>query len=229
MKGLKGVRLGLIGAVAVVLMIGAGLLVAQVSAQDETISIGSATAAPGEQVSVDLEALNMGAPGLGAWTIDTTYDPDVVSAEDCTGGEVNSVCNTDYADDTVRVTGASAMGEEGDSVLSTITFECGDAEGTSDLVLTLNVVADATVGAPADIDAAAVDGSITCEVPPEPTATTEAPPEATATTVVVAPPPTGTGGSDGGSALGWLIAVLAGAGVAGIAGFGALRLRARRS
>ena len=220
MKGIKRIRFGLVGAAAVGLVLVAGLLVsAQVSAQDgPTLSVGDGEAAPGEEATV---AVTANVPdGLGAWTLDITYDPDVVTPTDCDSGDANSVCNTEYAADQVRVTGASAQGIDEETVLGNITFECGDAEDESDLTIVINVFADATIGAPVDIsaDTEVTNGSITCAEPaPVPTATVR---------VIV---PTGTGGAtdSGSSGLGWIIAVLAGAGLAGIAGFGALRLRAR--
>jgi len=218
MKGIKGRGLGLVAAAAVA-AIGAGLLVSSVLAVSGTVGIGSASAAPGGSATVELSA-NVGSPGLGAWTVDITYDATVVSVADCTGGDANSVCNPAYTADSVRVTGASAMGEEGDTVLSEITFDCEDAEATSALTLAVSVFADATAGAPADITYTASNGSIDCAVPPTEAAPTDTPePDL---------PATGMGGDGSGGGLGWLIAVLAGTGAAAVAGFGALRLRSRR-
>ena len=217
MKGLRGRRLSLIGIAAVGVALVAGLLLsAQVSAQAPTISIGSAEAEPGDEATVDVVA-NV-PDGLGAWTIDISFDTDVVSAVDCEE-ESGSVCNPDFADGTVRVTGASASGLDEESVLASITFACED-EGESDLTMSLEVLADATIGDPQDIsgDASVEDGSITC-------AEAVVAPAATATIAPRVIAPTGSGGGDDGSSFGWLIAVLAGAGVAGMAGFAALRAR----
>lgn len=213
MKGRKTLRLGFLGAAALVAV---GVFVAsQVWAAAGTASIGSETVEPGEQGSVSLEALGVEAPGLGAWTIDIVYDPAVVTAVGCSTTQASSVCNAEFAEDTVRLTGATATGLEGDTVLGSITFECGDEEGSSPLHLSLFTFADATVGGPLDIDATTVDGVFACE---EPEAATPALPS------------TGMGdGSGSGGGLSWYIGALAAAGIAGIAGFGALRLRARRS
>lgn len=220
MSGLKGLKLGVLGLGIIAALIGGLILTAQVSAQGESVSIGDATAAPGGEATVELSALGIGDPGLGAWTIDVSYDNSVVSVSDC-AEEAGSVCNPAFDDSTVRVTGASATGHEGDTVLAGITFECGDAEGTSDLTVTINVLADATVGDPQDIAATTSDGSITCAEPePDPTATTGD---------VVGPPDVGTGfdGSSSNGSLLWLVGLLAVIGAAGIAGFGALRIRSR--
>ena len=219
MKGGKAIRVGLFAAAAAVLARGVGLLATQVSAAAHGVDVGDATAAPGDQATVDVSAHDITAPGLGAWTLDIDYDPMVVSVASC-APQQGGVCNTAFGTTTVRITGASASGLLGDTVLGSITFDC-DAEGTSALTLAVNVFADATIGDPQDIDPLDVgNGSITCE---------EAAPEATATTEVSDLGDTGTGGPDGGNGLGWLIAALALAGTATIAGFAALRLRSERS
>jgi hypothetical protein len=213
MNGVNKMRF-LLGAAATGLAIVAGFLLwAQVSAQSASIALGDGSAAPGEEASVDLTA-NV-PDGLGAWTLDISYDADVVTPTDCDGGDANSVCNTEYADGTVRVTGASAQGIDEEVILSTITFSCDD-EGDSDLSISVSVLADATIGDPQDItDYDLSDGSITCAVE-EPT---EEPTQL---------PPTGSGfGGDSGMSLAWLIAALSLAGVAGVAGLGALGLRNR--
>jgi hypothetical protein len=127
-----------------------------------TLSIGSGTAAPGAQRQVALEMLGVGEPGLGAWSIDIVYDPAVVTPVDC-DPQSGSVCNPDYGEDQVRVSGAAGVGLEGDSTLAVITFQCADAEGSSPLTINIAEIADGTPGAPADIDTTVVDGTITCQ------------------------------------------------------------------
>jgi len=221
MKGLKSMKLGLLATAAVVALVG-GLMVAQVSAQGPEVSVGDGEAAPGADAVVDVTA-NV-PDGLGAWTLDITYDPDVVTATDCEPDN-GSVCNPDYLDTgtTVRVTGASANGLDEESVLASITFACADTEGETDLTIEISVFADATVGDPQDIsgDTTVSNGSVTCAVP-QPTST-GVPPTPRIGDVGFGP----SSDSDGG--LGWVIAALAGAGVAALAGFGALRMRTRSS
>ncbi len=234
MKGLKRSRLGPVGAVAAAIALGAGLLAASpVSAQSETIAVSSATAAPGAQVSVDLSALNIGTPGLGAWTIDITYDPAVLSAVSCSPAQ-GGVCNTAYGVDTVRVSGASAMGVAGDNVLASIMFQC-EVEGSSSVTPNIDLLVDATIGDPQPLEATAQAGSISCTqaVPTATSGPTEAP-VATATPSSGLPVAgTGTGGVGGGgtpywliagltgAGLAWLLAVAAGAGLATMSGSGA--------
>jgi hypothetical protein len=216
MRERKGWRVGLLLAAAG----GAGafaLLATAVWAQaSPAVSIGSGEAAPGDQVAVELNSHDVGDPGLGAWSIDVTYDPEVVRPLQCVT-EHGAVCNTAFDDDTVRTAGATAEGIVGDTLLATITFECLDAEGESDLTVSLPDFADATIGGPEQIDAAIENGSITCaEETVAATATPGAPP---------APGNVGSGpGSNDGTSFAWLIASLVGAGaIAGAAGFVALR------
>ncbi len=214
MRERKGRRLGLVLIAAAVA--GAFALVAQHAfAAGPTASLGSAHAAPGASASVELESIDIESPGLGAWSIDITYDPDVVTPTGC-DTEHGAVCNLEYRDDMIRTAGATAVGIEGDTLLATLTFECADAEGESDLTVSLPDFADATLGGPVQINPEVVHGKITCSTTPP-----------TAVPGIVASG-TGTGASNG-SDFTLLIAALAAAGVAAVAGFGVLRARADRN
>ena len=218
MNGIKGLRIGLIGAAAIaVALIGGMLLAATVSAAAHgTVDVHDGSAAPGDEGTVDVGAHGVGGEGLGAWTIDITYDASVITAVDCTA-EVGGVCNAEFGMDTVRITGASAGGLDGDTVLGSITFECGADEGTSALTIDVNVFADATIGDPQDLNPDVSDGTFDCEE--------EAAPDDDVSDLG----DTGTGPlSDSGSSLGWLVALLAVAGVAGlVTAYGTMRVRAR--
>ncbi|MEX2158189.1 MAG: cohesin domain-containing protein [Dehalococcoidia bacterium] len=212
MKGIKKLALGT--AVAAFVAVGGLLLASQAFAASGSVQIGSGSAAVGEDGIVELSALDITAPGLGAWTVDVTYDPSVVTATACSATH-GGVCNAEFADDQVRITGAVAEGLEGDSVLGTITFECGDALGESPLEVDPFTFADGTLGSsggPQPIDAETVDGTFTCG--PEPTL------------VVSGPPVTGTG-SDSSNGITWIIVGLAALGLVSMATFGTLRLRER--
>ena len=211
MKGLKNVRLGLAGILAAALVaVGAFLVVSQVSAVSGTLSISSPTIAPGGQGTADLRS-NVPAPGLGAWTVDITYDPTKVTVASCAPAQ-GGVCNPNFAANQVRITGASANGLLGDTSLGTITLTAASScSGTTPLTLSTNVFADATIGNPTNITVSPSNGTITCAV---------------AATPLPRPGPVGQGPSDGGSST-WLIVGLAGAGLAMLAGYGALRLRSK--
>ena len=175
MNGIKGLRFGLIGAAAIaVALIGGMLLAATVSAAAHgTVDVHDGSAAPGDEGTVDVGAHGVGGEGLGAWTIDITYDASVITAVDCTA-EVGGVCNAEFGMDTVRITGASAGGLDGDTVLGSITFECGADEGTSALTIDVNVFADATIGDPQDLNPDVSDGTFDCEeAGPGPTGPTD--------------------------------------------------------
>ena len=68
---------------------------------------------------------------------------------------------TDAADTVVRITGAVALGLEGDTTLGIITVKC-EAAGTSALALSIDVLADATIGDPQETAAHVTDGEVTC-------------------------------------------------------------------
>ena len=214
MKGIKGLRIGLVGAAAIAVVLIGGMLVAGTvsAAAHGTVDVHDGSAAPGEEGTVDVGAHGVGGEGLGAWTLDISYDTSVITAVDCTA-EQGGVCNAEFGDGMVRITGASAGGLDGDTVLGSITFECGADEGSSDLTISVNVFADATIGDPQDLNPSISGGTFDCEEEPD----------------VVEPPDVGTGPmSDSGSSLGWLVALLAVAGAAGLAAsFGLLKLRTR--
>lgn len=207
MIGMKGLRMGLVGVAAIAAML--LFLVGTASAQDgDGIGISDGAAETGESDEVTLGATDISDPGLGAWTVDISYDDSVISAVDCTP-EQGGVCNPNFADDTVRITGASASGLEGDSTLGVIEFECGDDEGESDLTISLFTFADATVGDPTTIEDPVIsDGTFTCSAVPS------------------GVPDAGTGFTPDSNSYGWILAVLAYLGMAGLA-VGALRWRTR--
>jgi hypothetical protein len=161
MKGLMSRRLGFVAVLGLVVAL-AGVLTSAsgAGAVSGTVRVGSLITSVGLAQSVNLEALDVGAPGLGAWTIDVVYDPSVVSAVSCTA-EQGGICNPTFADDTFRVAGLNIFGLEGDTALGTVSFAC-ESVGTTDLTLTLDVFVDATLGGPLPIDATIENGTVTC-------------------------------------------------------------------
>ena len=223
-------RIGLsIRSIVAVIALGAVLLAtSQAFAQSEAISVGSATINPGASNNVDVQSVNIGSPGLGAWEIGITYDASVVTALSCTESS-GSVCNANFGSDRVQVVGASAGGLTGDATLASITFEC-ITEGTSVLAVSLDLFADATIGSPQPLSPEIQNGLITCTdaggVPAGPST-----PRPTSTPVVTTLPDSGTG-TGGSATLNWTIVGLSFAGLATLAmmtGIGALRLQRRRS
>jgi hypothetical protein len=198
---------------------GAVALVASAAwAAEGTVSMGSGTAEPGEQVSIELNSEGVTEPGLGAWSIDVTYDPSVVTPVRCET-EHGAVCNLHYGDNMIRTAGATAIGIEGDTLLATLTFECADDEGHSAITVSLPDFADATLGGPLQIDAEVNHGEVECVEG-----------GAAAATATLAPqvPTTGMGGgSTDGSDITLLLATLIGVGAVALTGFGVLRTRSQ--
>ncbi len=141
------------------------------AAEDAAVGVGSVKTELGRQAVVEVEALHIAAPGLGAWTLDIAYDPDVVTPVGCSA-TLGGICNVAFSATTVRLLGVSAQGVAGDVELGEIVFECKQA-GESALELTTSVFADATPGAPQPIAAVIKHGGVTCSAEPPPTATPE--------------------------------------------------------
>jgi hypothetical protein len=140
----------------------------------------------GEEGKLSLEGINFRAPGLSAWTIDIHFDPGVVQ---------------EFAPPplleagTARLSGASALGRQGDFELVSLTFKCL-AVGESRLTLEIPVLKDGTPGDPQPIDANLIDGWVFCGFVPTatatPTATRPVTPSPTPLTPLPATPPAGT-------------------------------------
>lgn len=221
MIGISRVRLGLAATLAAALVAaGALLLVSQAAAVSGTLTVGSVTLAPGGQATVDIRS-NVPAPGLGAWTLDMSYDSTKVAIVSCAPAPTHSECNLSYGANTVRLVGATGPGLTGDTSLATITFRSLAASGSAcspvSLSITPTLYDDATVGGPLPVTVTVTNGSLQCPAAPAATPTATPLPQ-----LVVS----GAGSGADGSSSGWLIA-LAGVGVAVLAGYGALRLRTR--
>ena len=166
----RGLRAGfIVTAVAATFFVAA-----PASAEDEIVLISVATLSVDGSGAVDLNVQNIGEPGLGAWSLDITYDASIIAAVAC-GPQQGSVCNPAFAPNTVRVSGASATGLEGSNTLANISFRCA-AEGTSALTLSVNILADATIGNPQPIEADAQDGGVTCQAAGDSPTPTPVPP-----------------------------------------------------
>ena len=207
-----------IGAALVAVLVLAGSALAQ----DGGVSVSDGSADVDGSGDVTVDVLDVGGEGLGAWTIDIEYDSDLLTASDCEA-EQGGVCNPEFTDNSVRVTGASAGGLSGDKVLGTITFDC-DGEGESDLTISLSVFADATIGDPQDLSPSISNGTFTCggETGGDDDG------DGDDDDGVTGLGDTGTGFSSGGSSsVSWLIALFAVVGLAVLAtGYGVARMRA---
>ena len=215
-----GILVGIGAALVAVLVLAGSAL-----AQDGGVSVSDGSADADGSGDVTVDVLDVGGVGLGAWTIDIEYDSDLLTASDCEA-EQGGVCNPEFTDNSVRVTGASAGGLDGDKVLGTITFDC-DGEGESDLTISLSVFADATIGDPQDIipTASVSNGTFTCGGE---TGGDDDGDDGDDDDGVTGLGDTGTGFSSGGSSsVSWLIALFAVVGLAVLAtGYGVARMRA---
>ena len=142
----------------------------EMSLSAPTVSVGSLSLSNvGDQGKVNVEALKIGQPGLGSWTMDVSYDPAVVSLISCApasiGGAFND-CNDAFAADTLRIVGFVGGGLIGDTMLGSLTFRCESA-GISSIVINTEtfVFVDSTPGNPQAINADIQDGSISCGAP----------------------------------------------------------------
>ena len=219
----------------------AGILASTAFAQGPGVGVSSGTAEPGGEGTVTISASEIADPGLGAWTLTLIYDLAIVSVVNCEAAEVGiNQCGPDYdsdADtvpDSLRLAGVDAEGVTGDFVLATVTFQCVDptTEVSSDLTLVADTFANSGPAPTpwADINPTVNSGTFACTVQPTATNTVAAATaSASATATVGGGPASGSGPTGSESNLGWVIAALAGTGLAAFAGLGALRLRSRRA
>ncbi len=175
-------RFTFIALLAAVVFAGGVLLPVLAGAAQGTLRVNSAQAFVGHKAVITLSARDVGAPGVGVWTIDVSYDPATVSVVECRAAQ-GGICNEGFAEDVVRVAGISLTGIVGD--LAGISFRCEQA-GVSLLGVSIDVFSDASIGEPQPIDTSILTGALTCfEEPPSPTPTAVPP---TPTDVPAEPP-----------------------------------------
>ncbi len=223
MRTVKALRLA--AAVAVALIAGI-VIVSHVSAQLPVLRVTSATASPSASAEVDVEARDMGTPGLGAWEIGVVYDSSLLTAVSCTGQQ-GSVCNTSFASNRVQIVGANASGLQGTNVLASITFRC-NGEGSSDLSIVIDELSDATIGGPSPIGPGINAGRVTCVessgLPDVPSSDDD---DDAAAEVITTLPSSGQG-TGRPNTVNWLIAAAASLGLVTIVSLGAARFFAQR-
>jgi hypothetical protein len=152
-------KLRMLAALAALLVL--GVVVADgASAQGATVRVGRVTVGAGLG-KVELQAQDLGGLGLGAWEVNVTYNPAVVTVVDCDAVAPGGICNENYAPNIIRSVGATAAGMTGERVLASMTFRC-DQIATSDLTISIDVFVDAHADAPQPIATKIMNGSITC-------------------------------------------------------------------
>lgn len=119
-----------------------------VVAVEPNIRLESASLGPRESVPLSLEGRGFDATGVGAITLDVSYDPKTVSVTACFADPEEvfdlALCNQEYAEGVVRVTAIDAQGEAGDFSLAEITFTAGTEPGTQTLGVRVETLADPT-------------------------------------------------------------------------------------
>lgn len=166
-------RWGFVGAASAAIVLAASVVsLPGAWAQGPAIGVDSLQSYVGGLAKVEVSVSDVGPPGVGAWTIDLHFDPEMLTGVECTPQAGGGICNEDYRPGIARVVGTDIYGLEGDAALASMAFTC-KKPGESALELTISVFVDATPGDPTDIDAKIVNGTAICsdEPPPAPTAT----------------------------------------------------------
>lgn len=216
---------GLVAALAATvlgLVLAFGVATTTHAASVSSLSVGSATVAPGASVTVDVTAT---ADGMGSYGLNISYDSTLVSVSACTS--TNGVCNKDFGASTIRMNGSNLSGITGTGVvLGTITFVAGNTEGVADVTFDTADVSDTTGAA---LTVTPTDGTITIAAATAtptlaPTASPTAAPSATPTPKSLP----STGGPAGDSTSSSLTLLLAAAGLVVVAGSAWAVARVRR-
>jgi hypothetical protein len=98
---------------------------------------------------ISIEALGVPEPGLGAFTIDATYNPSTLTPLECSVDPAFDigVCSPDYGPNTVRAAGLQPVcGLTGDVPLVTMPFEPADTVCPDDLTVSVETLADCEEG-----------------------------------------------------------------------------------
>lgn len=140
------------------------------------VGVGSASAPFAQSAPVSLDATNVPPPGLGAFTVDITYDPSIIGPAGCTAA-AGFFCNASFAPAKVRCGGFDVNGRNGMVPLCTPNFtSVGQAGQCSNLTLAVVELSDVN-GAPMSFSVA--NGAFCVAAPPTATATST--PTSTAT------------------------------------------------
>ena len=181
-----------------------------------TIDGGKWTPATGATQVVKINATGLPSEGLGASDISVAFDSKVLKITACTAGDLGATCNQNAPGGPAQAAGFAAPAITTEPVvIAELTFDCIGAAGMSSaLTITVNEFVDGTAGDPQAIATSVTNGSVTCGVAQP-----------------VAPPPTGAlpPVDSSGSSTGWIIALAAALGAAGlgVVAFGARTLRRR--
>ena len=132
--------------IAVCLVLTSQASAAPLAGGTPTVSVGTIQVGVGGQGTAELVVSGVPAAGVGAWTVDVTYNSGIVSVADCTG-LFGGVCNANVGPSLMRITGASAGGIFSTTALATITFTCNTL-GTSVTGLNVSLLAHTNIAGP---------------------------------------------------------------------------------
>jgi len=185
-------------------------LAGRAAADPATVTVGSASGAPGTSVTVNITVTPGAGETVGALTLQVTYDATRLSVTGCNPA---ATCNPNWGPNTVRLALANPAGLSG--VVGNISFDIlpNAPAGTATL--------DGTAVTCADIEGRALtctvqDGAVTVEVPQTPTPSPTPTPRPSPTPTPRVPPPTGGEPmSSGGSP--WVFGLGIGMAAAGVA------------
>lgn len=152
-----------VGAAAAVLVaaIAALVVVTQAAAQGPALlSLDSITIRSNAATTLDLRAEGVAEPGLGAWELGLVYDPTVLAVEECIPTDDNQ-CNPAFGPNRVQLAGADDFGLVGDVHLADVRFRCL-REGTSNVEIVVDLIADATTAGPVPFAPKVQNGKIAC-------------------------------------------------------------------
>jgi hypothetical protein len=156
-------RWGFVAAAGGALLLAASVVSrAGASSGGPTIAVDSLNSSVGGIAKVEVSVADVAAPGVGAWTVDLHFDPEILSGITCTSEQGGGICNAQYDPGVARIVGTNIYGLEGDATLASIGFGC-KSPGETTLELVYSVFVDATPGNPTDVEAKLVNGTATCE------------------------------------------------------------------
>ena len=163
--GRRSGRVILLGPLVLVLTLLAALLSRPVSAQQATVDGGTWNFGTGSTANlVEMKLTGLPSEGLGDADISVAFDSAVLAITACDSGDLAGVCNPNSPGGPARAAGFTVPAITSEPVvIATLTFDCTGAVGTSsDLIITVNVLEDGTVGDPQNIAATVQNGTVVC-------------------------------------------------------------------
>ena len=174
------------------------MIVGSAAAGQTTVSGGSWSFPAGSTGNqVEIKVTGLPAEGLGAADVTIEFDSAVLEVTTCTTGIMSGACNPNAPNGPARAAGFAICPIDSEPVVvARLNFDCVGTPGSStSLQLTVNELADGTIGDPQPISHSVQQGNVVCLATPAPTpVSTPTPtpdPTSTATASPAQPPPPG--------------------------------------